>query len=125
VVRVSGYRSRGLSLIPGTTRISDKYWVWNGVHSVTSTIEELLERKSSGTGLENLMAMGSHRANHATPLYPQRWALTTPTSGGRLISMVRSRTKAKELRGIYSSRSVSPLSHGQQSNFSYGVQSSI
>jgi hypothetical protein len=30
VAIVPGYRSRGLGSIPGTTRFSDKYWVWNG-----------------------------------------------------------------------------------------------
>jgi hypothetical protein len=45
VVRVPGYRSRGPGSIPGATRFSDKWWVWNGVH--------LLGRNSSGSGLEN------------------------------------------------------------------------
>jgi hypothetical protein len=36
VVRVPGYRSRGLGSIPGTTRFSEKQWVWNGVHSASS-----------------------------------------------------------------------------------------
>jgi hypothetical protein len=31
------------------------------------------------------------------PLYPQKLALTSPTSGGRSVSIVRSRTKATEL----------------------------
>jgi hypothetical protein len=31
-----------------------------------------------------------------TPLYPQKLALTSPTSGGRSIGIVRSRTKATE-----------------------------
>jgi PPE-repeat protein len=35
VVGVPGYRSRGLGSIPGTTRFSEKYWVWNGVHSAS------------------------------------------------------------------------------------------
>jgi hypothetical protein len=34
VDRVPGYRSRGPGLIPGSTRFSEKYWVWNGVHLV-------------------------------------------------------------------------------------------
>jgi hypothetical protein len=34
---------------PGSTRFSEKYWV-----SLMSTIEELLGRKGSGSGLENL-----------------------------------------------------------------------
>jgi hypothetical protein len=36
--------------------------------------EELLERKSSGSGLENRLAVvGNSRADHATPLYPQKF----------------------------------------------------
>jgi hypothetical protein len=45
VVRVPGYRSRGLVSIQGTTRFSQKQWVWNGVHRLMSIIEQLLERK--------------------------------------------------------------------------------
>jgi hypothetical protein len=52
VVRVPGYRSRGLGLIPGTTRFSEKLWVWKGV-SLVSTLEELLGRKSSSSSVEN------------------------------------------------------------------------
>jgi hypothetical protein len=37
------------------------------------------------------------RTDHATPLYPQKLALTSPTSGGRSVGIVRSRTKATEL----------------------------
>jgi hypothetical protein len=33
VVRVPGYRSTGPGSIPGATIFSEKYWVWNGVHS--------------------------------------------------------------------------------------------
>jgi hypothetical protein len=36
------------------------------------------------------------RADHATPLYPQKLALTSTTSGGCSIGIVRSRTKATE-----------------------------
>jgi hypothetical protein len=36
--------------IPGATGFSEKYLVGNGVVRIT---EELLERKSSGSGLEN------------------------------------------------------------------------
>jgi hypothetical protein len=35
-------------------------------------------------------------AYHATPLYPQKLALTSPTSGGRSVGVIRSRTKATE-----------------------------
>jgi hypothetical protein len=35
VVRVPGYRSRGPGPILGATRFSEKWWVWNGVHSAS------------------------------------------------------------------------------------------
>jgi hypothetical protein len=37
--------------IPGSSRFSEKQRVWNGV--LVKTTEELLGRKSSGSGLEN------------------------------------------------------------------------
>ena len=40
--------------------------------------------------------MGNRCANHVTPLYPQKLALTSPSGGGRSVGMVRSRTKATE-----------------------------
>jgi hypothetical protein len=38
-----------------------------------------------------------HQNMSATPLYPQKLALTSPTSGGRSVGIVSSRTKATEL----------------------------
>ena len=40
--------------------------------------------------------MGIRCADHVTPLYPQKLALTLPTGGGRSVGIVRSRTKATE-----------------------------
>ena len=40
--------------------------------------------------------MGIRCADHVTPLYPQKLALTSPTDGGRSVGIVRSRTKATE-----------------------------
>ena len=40
--------------------------------------------------------MGIRCADHVTPLYPQKLALTSPTGGGHSVSIVRSRTKATE-----------------------------
>ena len=40
--------------------------------------------------------MGIRCADHVTPLYPQKLALTSPTVGGRSVGIVRSRTKATE-----------------------------
>jgi hypothetical protein len=66
-----------------------------GPLSFVSTTEELLERRSSGSGLEN------REYGHTDPslwprdtLYPQTLALTLPTSGSRSVGIIRSRTKA-------------------------------
>jgi hypothetical protein len=45
--------------------------------------------------------VGIRCADHVTPLYPQKLALTSPTSGGRFVSIVRSRTKATEFSLVY------------------------
>jgi hypothetical protein len=50
---ISGYRSRGQGSIPGATRFSEKLCLERSPLSLVSTIEELLERKNSGSGLEN------------------------------------------------------------------------
>jgi hypothetical protein len=41
-------------------------------------------------------------SDHATPLYPQKLALTSPTSGGRSVGIFRSRTRATELSLVFS-----------------------
>jgi hypothetical protein len=68
-----------------------------GPLSLVSTTEELLRRNSSGFGLENL------EYGRADPIrwprdtiYPQKLALTSPTSGGRSAGIVRLRTKTTE-----------------------------
>ena len=45
--------------------------------------------------------MGIRCADHVTPLYPQKLALTSPTGGGRSVGIVRSRTKATEQKYPY------------------------
>jgi hypothetical protein len=59
-----------------------------GPLSPLSTIEELLGRKS-GSGLE-IRECGRRDS------YPEKLALTSRTSGGRSVSIVRSRTEATE-----------------------------
>ena len=44
--------------------------------------------------------MGIRCADHVTPLYPQKLALTSPTGGGRSVGIVRSRTRATEIRRL-------------------------
>ena len=43
-----------------------------------------------------LTAVGTRCADHVTPLYPQKLALTSPTGGGRSVGIVRVRIKATE-----------------------------
>jgi hypothetical protein len=68
-----------------------------GPLSLVSTIEELLERKSSGFGLES-REYGCRDPSHwpRGTLYPQQLALTSLTSGGRLVGIVVSRTQTTE-----------------------------
>jgi len=40
--------------------------------------------------------VGTRCADHVTPLYPQKLALTSPTGGDRSVGIVRVRTKATE-----------------------------
>jgi hypothetical protein len=68
-----------------------------GPLSLVSTIEEPLERKSSGYGLESQEY--GHRDLSCWPhgtLYHQKLALTTLTSGGHSVGIVRSQTQATE-----------------------------
>ena len=50
--------------------------------------------------------MGTRCADHVTPLYPQKLALTSPTGGGRSVGIVRVRTKATEF--VYLVHTVAP-----------------
>jgi hypothetical protein len=66
--------------------------------SLMSTIEEVLGRKSSDSGVE------SREYGRRVPLrwlrntfYRQKLALTSLSCGGRSVGIVRSRTKATEL----------------------------
>ena len=62
-----------------------------------------MNEKSSGSTSrkQRSTAVGTRCADHVTPLYPQKLALTSPTGGGRSVGIVRSRTKATEFRYIY------------------------
>jgi hypothetical protein len=68
-----------------------------GPLSSVSTIEELLDRKvAAPVQKTEITAMRIRRADYATPLYPQKFALTSPIIGGRSVVIVRPRTQAKE-----------------------------
>jgi len=52
--------------------------------------------------------VGTRCADHVTPLYPQKWALTSPTGGGRSVGIVRVRTKATEFSFTHKTAFVDP-----------------
>jgi hypothetical protein len=56
--------------------------------SLVSTTQELLARDTRLRSTEpRVWPWGIRRAHHATLLYPQKWALTSPTSGGRSVGV--------------------------------------
>jgi hypothetical protein len=98
VVRVLGYRFRG----PGFgSRRYQIFWEVVGLErgplSLVSTIEELLGRKSSGSCLENREYCRRDQSRWPRDThYPQKFALTSPISGGRSVGIVLSWTQATE-----------------------------
>jgi hypothetical protein len=91
-IQRSGFDSRA-------TRFS---WVLVGLERgpliFVSTVEELLGRNNSGPCLENReYGRGDPSRWPRDTLYSQKLALTSPTSGGRSVVIVRSQTKATEL----------------------------
>jgi hypothetical protein len=68
-----------------------------GPLSLVSTIEELLGRNSSGSSLENReYGRGDPLCWPRDTHYPQKLTLTSPTSGGHSVGIIRLRTKATE-----------------------------
>jgi hypothetical protein len=62
-----------------------------GPVSLVRTTEELVERKSSDSGLEiEIMAVGDPLRLLRNTRYPQKFALTSLTSGGNSVGIVRS-----------------------------------
>jgi hypothetical protein len=90
VVRVLGYRSGGPGSIPGTIR-KKLLVLERSPLSLVSTTEELLDRKVAAPiyKTENTDVEIRH-ADHVAPLYPQKLAITSPTSGGRSVGIVLS-----------------------------------
>jgi len=59
--------------------------------------------------------VGTRCADHVTPLYPQKLALTSPTGGGRSVGIIRVRTKATEF--LYKYYPVSTCMHSTHSKW--------
>jgi hypothetical protein len=91
VAMVPWYRSTGPGSISVATRFSENWWVWNGVHSaswVQWSSKSCLESREYGRRELSRWPRDT--------LYPQKLTLTSSTSDGRSIGIVRSRTKATE-----------------------------
>jgi hypothetical protein len=56
----------------------------------------LKEKVASPVYKTEITAVGIRRADHVTPLYPQKVALTSTTSGGRSVGIVSLRAKATD-----------------------------
>jgi hypothetical protein len=86
VVRVAGYRSRGTGSIPGATAFTED----RGTPTSWVQLRSYLKEKVAASVkiIEN-MAIGIRHADYV--------ALTSRTSGGRSVGIVRSRTQTTEL----------------------------
>jgi hypothetical protein len=101
VFTVLGYRSGGSGSIPGTTR-KKGVGLERGPLSLVSTTEELLDRKVAAPvwKTENT-ATGINHADHVAPSIRKKLAITSPTSGGRSVGIVRSRTQTMEFSLVF------------------------
>jgi hypothetical protein len=102
VVRVLGYRSVGPGSIPGTTRTKQEVGLERGPLSLVSTTEELLDRKVTALvyKTENTAVRIRH-AHHVVPSIRKKLEITSPTSGGRSVGIVRSRTQTMEFSLVF------------------------
>jgi hypothetical protein len=88
--------SQHCELHPSAASTEASYTFSAAIHK-HCTIEELIERKSSGSGLGNRKYGRREPSSwpHCT-LYPQKLVLTSPPSGCRSVGIVRLRTQAME-----------------------------
>jgi hypothetical protein len=103
VVRVPGYRCGGPTFDPWRYQI---FWQVVGLergHSASWVqLSSYLRENSSGSGVESRKY--GHREPSCWPrgtLYLQKLALTSPTIGGRSVSIVHSQTEATTFRSLY------------------------
>jgi hypothetical protein len=92
-----GYKSGGTGSIPGSTRKKKVVGLERGPLSLVSTIEELFDRKVAAPAYKSEnTALGIRHADHVAHSNPQKLAITSSTSGGRSVGIVRSWTQTME-----------------------------
>jgi hypothetical protein len=98
VVRIPGYRSRGPELDSQRYQISSELvGLERGPLSLVSKIKEVTGRNSSGCSLQRRDYIRRDPLRWPSDtLYPQKLVVTSPTSGGRSVGIVRSWTKVTE-----------------------------
>jgi hypothetical protein len=83
-------------LIPGTTR-KIVVSLERGPLSLVSITEELLDRKVADPVYKTKnTAVGIRNVDHVASSIRKKLAITSPTSGGRSVGIVRSRTQTME-----------------------------
>jgi hypothetical protein len=93
VVRVPGCRSRGPGLIPGATRSPEVVGLERGPIHLRCYLKEKVAALVKKTEIKAVVDPQRSLCDTS----PQKLALTSPTSGGRSVGIVRSRTNATEL----------------------------
>jgi hypothetical protein len=97
----SGLSSSALLLVSYNSEVINYTFVFHNLWQLLSKREFWyflkFGRQSSGSGLES-REYGRSDPSHwpHNTLYPQKLALTSPTSGGRLVGIIHSRTQATE-----------------------------
>jgi hypothetical protein len=120
VVRVPGYRSRD----PGfDSRLYRIFWEVVGLErgplSLMRITEELLERKIAASVYKTeINGRGDSLGWPRNTLYPLKLALSSPTSGGRLVGVVRWRTETPEFVVVVQVRP-SYSNHSESVRFCY------
>jgi hypothetical protein len=69
---------------------------WGPLSLVTTIWSYLKEKVADLVCKTQITAVGIRQAEHATTLYPQKLAITSPTNGGRSVRIVSARTKMPE-----------------------------
>jgi hypothetical protein len=105
------------------TRFSENQCVWNDVHSASwvQLRSYLIEKVAALMQKHEITAVEDSPRWLGETLYLEKLVLTSPTSGGRSIGIVRSQTKATELYNINSYRRFCILNLGIKRRRMIGV----